>query len=256
MTNGEVEQAGGHSERAYAALVKAIARCELPPGAVFNERDEAAKLGMSRTPFRQALHRLALEGLVSSVPKRGVHVNLLSLTDIRSHMVVRMAVEMEMVRRVMVEGKEMPTAELRSLTARMQAASRAHDVRGFLELDEAFHMTLVQAAGNEPAIDTVKRSWIHVNRARYLETAKRPDIRTALAEHRRLLAALEAGDVDGAVGAVREHLERSLLRLGEVTKRIPSAFLDPVDDGEPDRAAGETCDNDASIGIPTPEPVG
>jgi len=226
MNDLDGDSGGGQSDRAYATLIEAIATCRLPPGTLFNEREAAAELGMSRTPFRQALHRLGLEGLVMSVPKRGVFVTLLSLQEIRSHMVVRQALEMELIRRTITDGLPLPLSQLRGQISEMAAVARAKDGRAFLELDEQFHMTIVSASNNRPAIDAVKRSWIHVNRARYLEVSDRPDIRAALAEHRRILGALESGDPDMAVGAIRSHLDESLRRLGEVTDRVPAAFLD------------------------------
>jgi DNA-binding GntR family transcriptional regulator len=198
---------------------------------VFNEREEAAKLGMSRTPFRQALHRLGLEGLVVPVPKRGVFVSLVSVAEIRSHMVVRLALETEVVRQILTHHLPVPLAELDDLTEQMRRAGNRGDMRRFLELDEAFHIAIVQAAENPPALEAVRRSWIHLNRVRYLDPVKRPGVEAAIAEHQRLQAALAGDDVDTAVTAVRAHLEQSLARLTYITRRIPSAFLDP---DEPD----------------------
>lgn len=212
------------SEFAYEALAHGISTCRLRPGTPIRERSDAARLGMSRTPFREALHRLELEGLVVRRPKRGTSVAPLDAEDIREHMVLREAVEVTMAQRLIAGG--VPDLSLVEETlAEQRQAMGANEVVDFLEADEGFHLLLVQLAGNSAAVETARRAWLHVNRARYLVPLGAAAMATALSDHEDILRALRAGDVDGVRWAIRRHLEEPLDNLlTELRGRHPEAF--------------------------------
>lgn len=214
------------SDRAYSVLIRKIAACELPPGAELNERSAAAELGMSRTPFRQAIHRLTVEGLVTTIPKKGIRVTLLDSKILADHMMVREALEAEMVRRVIEGNLPVDFADLKRRITSMKDAAAKKDNLTFLRADEEFHLGIMRAAGNEAAVEAVHRSWIQVNRARYLAPPDFKDRGGVLKEHADILDALKAKDVGRAEAAVRKHLSESRRRLRGITERLPSAFVE------------------------------
>jgi len=213
------------SEHAYAELAHAIATCELRPGSPINERTDAARLGMSRTPFRQALHRLQLEGLVVSVPKRGTYVMPLDPDDIEDNMRVREAIETDMVQKVISESRPV---DIKGLDANLRAQRDAvehDDFIDWLRLDEEFHIDLLAASGNARAVEAVRRCWLHVNRVRYIRPLSRSAQRLALSQHREILAAVRSADVERARSAIRKHLEQPLQRnLASLAAELPEAF--------------------------------
>lgn len=212
------------SDFAYEALAHGIATCRLLPGTPIRERSDAARLGMSRTPFREALHRLELEGLVVRRPKRGTSVAPLSARDVREHMALREAVEVTMAQHLIAAGAPDLTAP-EAMLARQRGAIGGGDIAGFLESDEGFHLVLVQLAGNTAAVETARRAWLHVNRARYLAPMARSAMEAALRDHEEILQALRAGDVDGVRWAVRRHLDEPLERLlKDLRAKHPEAF--------------------------------
>ncbi|HEY8740748.1 MAG TPA: GntR family transcriptional regulator [Candidatus Dormibacteraeota bacterium] len=213
------------SDHAYAELSRAIATCALPPGAPINERAEAARLGMSRTPFRQALHRLALDGLIVAVPKRGTYVAPLDAGDIRDNMVVRAALEADMARRLVTEGRPVDFAKLKRCIADQRTAARSGDWLTFLGLDEAFHLAILEAAGNPRATESARRAWIHVNRARYLMPMTTRQMLDAKRGHREILEGLIAADPERVQQAIARHLGKPLARrLEELRGRLGAAF--------------------------------
>lgn len=226
-------EGSGSADRAYHELVRAIATCELAPGAAFNERDQAAALGMSRTPLRQALHRLALEGLVETVPQRGVFVTLIDPKLIHDNTVVREVLEVEMLRRTITENREVDFERLEALIRAQEAALEKADAVGFLAADEEFHLVLAAAADNEPAWAAIHRSWIHVNRVRHLQHQGQRGLRSALNEHRSMLTAVKRRDTARVEAAVRAHMSRSRARLDELAKLVPEAFVSGRDDSSP-----------------------
>lgn len=215
----------GQADRAYATLLRAIATCELVPGALLNERKEAAGLGMSRTPFREALHRLESDGLVTARRNRKVRVSLLDREIIEGHLVVREALEAELLRRIITERRPVDFSRLKTLVADMRAAIRDADVHAYLGADEEFHLTICRAAKNAPALEALQRAWIHVNRVRYLEPGDARNLRGSLAEHQRLLAALRRRDERAAQITVAEHMDRGRGLLSDLMRDLPEVFV-------------------------------
>jgi DNA-binding GntR family transcriptional regulator len=225
LEDSSAHSEGGHAERAYAYLLRAIATCEILPGAVLNERQEAARLGMSRTPFRQALHQLAKEGLVVTERNRAVRVSLLDPATISDYFVVREALEVELLRRIVEERLPVDFARLEALLAEMEQAVKGEDALGYLRADEEFHLTVCQAAGNRQALEVIRRAWIHINRTRYLERGEPSNLRGSLAEHRSILSSLRRRRADRAEAAVRAHMNRARGLLGDLVQNLPGVFV-------------------------------
>ena len=220
------------ADAAYAALARAIAVGELPAGAEINERRLAEQLGMSRTPLREALHRLSLEGLVTRLPQRGTTVTRLDAADIRDNMAVREAIELEMAARVIEAGATLDSEVVAELLNRQREAVNRCDSRAFLEADEQFHLYLVAASGNPRALEAVRRTWLHVNRARYLAPMTVGHMRRSLADHRRIAQALDARREAEVRAAIRAHLEEPLARnLEALAAQRPAAFTRTRVDG-------------------------
>jgi DNA-binding GntR family transcriptional regulator len=214
---------------AYQRLAQAIATCEIPAGAPLNERDVAARLGMSRTPLRAALHRLSLEGLVATVPQKGTHVAPLDAQDIADNMALRRALEVEMAHRVVEAGVDLDATVLDELLATQRHAIEHLDSPAFLRADEQFHLYVLAAAGNRRALEAAQRSWLHVNRARYTVPMTVTHMRAALRGHREIAAGLLQRSAPRVERAIRDHLEQPLRRqLRYLADHHPEAFSEPV----------------------------
>lgn len=217
------------SDQAYGELLRAIARCELAPGAWLNEREASARLGMSRTPFRQALHRLALEGLIQAVPRRGYRVSRLDIHDIQENLEVRYALETTAIRRVLDEELGVDFDALEELLSAMRRALKENDAAAFMEADEEFHLTMAGAAGNGRAIEAMKKAWVHVNRARYLDPPSRSAMRNSVQQHSKILENLRRGDDAEVISAVTAHVSSAGAMFRDLMRRVPAAFVTPED---------------------------
>ncbi len=212
---------------AYMRLAQAIATCEIPAGASLNEREVAAQLGMSRTPLRAALHRLSLEGLVTSVPKKGTYAARLDARDVEENMAVREALEIEMAQRVIDAGVELDAAVLDELLDAQRHAIEHLDSPAFLRADEQFHLYVLAASGNRRAVEAAQRTWLHVNRARYMVPMTVAHMRASLRGHREIVAGLAERSGTRVERAIRAHLEEPLRRqLDHLAERHPEAFTD------------------------------
>lgn len=213
---------GSRVELAYAAVRRRILDNVYPPGHQVLEGALAGELGLSRTPVREALIRLAQEGLVEVIPRHGMRVLPVSPGDMREIYVVLTALEsaaMEILAR-----RRPSDAELRPLveaTRDMTRALKADDLDAWAAADERFHQGLVELAGNRTLMDAVARLADRAHRARMFTLRLRPKPVNSTREHMAMLERIRAGDDKGAVEVNRAHRDRATRELLAIFERFP-----------------------------------
>ncbi len=191
-----------------AAAVARVLRDEivgmvLLPGAALQDRVLSDRFGVSRTPVREALLRLADDGLVTILPQSGTFVSRIPVAAVQEAAVIRQALEAVTVAAAAQRGD---TAALDPLLTEQRRAARAGDQRAFHAADEAFHAALA-VAGGYPGIWTVLRGVkTHIDRARLLTLPVPGRMKQVITEHRRIRDAVAAADPDAAQAAMRGHL--------------------------------------------------
>jgi DNA-binding GntR family transcriptional regulator len=156
------------SARIQAALREAILGMRLLPGAALSEKDIAESYGVSRTPVREALLRLAEERLLDIYPQVGTFVSRIRLDGLSDAMVIRTALERVTVRAAAERTDAATGAELRANLARQRATDRAGDLDAFHAADEDFHQIIARAAGHPHLWRVVKQEKVQVDRCRLL----------------------------------------------------------------------------------------
>jgi DNA-binding GntR family transcriptional regulator len=193
--------------RVYEELRDLIVSGELAADAQLIQEQVAESLGVSRTPVRDALNRLAHEGLVTWLPGRGYLVNPLTPKDVTEVYQVRRILETEAARLACGRHDAVSLARLGNLIDQM-AASDADDTAAMFDLNHQFHRALVQPCDNELLLKMLDTLWDHpVNRRitrSYLHTAG--SAQAMLDEHRELLAAAADADEERLVALTAEHL--------------------------------------------------
>lgn len=210
MPDDEKSLSGGRAtEQAYTFIRSGILSGELAPGTLLPEKELAAKLEVSRTPVRQALRRLLQEDLVEVGYRRQIAVRAVSPDTRREVFLIREALE----RLAVTEAcRVMPVEEmdyLRLLLMRQQRASDARDMAEVIDLDEEFHQHIATGAG----LPTVVKFLSHIRafvRLMGLEAVGQPGrSASVVAEHERIVDALEKRDAEVAVAAMLEHLRHT-----------------------------------------------
>lgn len=197
-------------EKAYAYLKETVLTDPAMQGEFLSEQDLADRIGVSRTPIREALLLLAAEDLVQLVPKRGARVAPLSGREITELMELRGIVERYAAERVIATGS-CPLAELRALLERQRALTGPAQAREFIAVDQQFHMTLVAAAGNgllDRHYEGLRSRQVRAGQVALYNARNRQD--AVLHEHGAILDALAAGDQEAARAAIDGHLESTL----------------------------------------------
>jgi len=221
------------AEPIYDALKERIMDQGLAPDARLNIDALAHELGVSPTPVREALARLAAERLVLFAPFKGYAVMpLLTHRRLAELMHVRLLLESDAARqaatRVILAQLRRMERELDAIAA-LQPEPRFHDFRPYNEHDRIFHEILVAAADNSVLLETYRALSAHVQLARLYHGRGEIDYRESVSEHRAIYNALRSRDPEATVAAVCIHIDGVERRLG--------AFLDDQVDHDADALA-------------------
>lgn len=202
------------SESAYRRLREAIVTAEVQPGSFLLDRDVADLVGASRTPVREALARLATEGWIESVPRRGYRVRTLEIGELPQLGEMVGGVEAAAAG-ALAEGPHPPRlAYLRQLADVCTKAIEALDLEGFLAADDRFHRYLLGDAARYPLSGTLYQLMVdQLHRMRRLARPSPGDQARHVEEHRLLLLAMELGDKEAAGLLARGHRARMVERL-------------------------------------------
>jgi DNA-binding GntR family transcriptional regulator len=183
----------------------AIVRGELRPNSRLVEADLAAWLNVSRTPIRESLQRLALEGLVDN-ERRGWTVHEHSADEIREIYDVRAALEGYAARLAAERRSDAAAEEIVRAGAQDAEAFLAPPRTGFVEYNERFHDLVVSAADNERLVETIRRTRAYYFNHRIAAVYSAQEIVDASDGHRAIADAVRRGDGDAAERLTREHV--------------------------------------------------
>jgi DNA-binding GntR family transcriptional regulator len=206
---------------AYQSMRRRILDNVWAPGYQALEQEIALQLGMSRTPVREALIRLANEGLVEVIPRRGMRVLPVSANDMKE--IYEILTALESMAAEMLAARKPTAAELRPLVAATNAMTKAlakDDLDAWAAADESFHEQLVNLAGNKMLADAVFSYWDRAHRARMFSLRLRPKPVNSTQEHMALLERLREGDAAGAAAVNREHRQRASRELLTIFERF------------------------------------
>jgi DNA-binding GntR family transcriptional regulator len=193
-------------ERVHAHLRDEILANRLPPGTVLSEVPLAASLGVSRGPVREALGRLAAEGLVTVRPRRGAIVSALSHEEFLQAYQVREALETLAVRLAVPRLTDEELDRLDALVERQAEAVDRDQIDTFFALNSEFHELLVQVSGNSPLQDMYRQLMGHMGRYLTRSLALRGTVRRSVVEHRAIARACRARDPQRAERLLRNHI--------------------------------------------------
>jgi DNA-binding GntR family transcriptional regulator len=199
---------------------QAIISGDLALGEDLSERQLAEKLGVSKTPVREALAQLRLEGLVRASPPRGVTVFTLSAEEIREMCELRQALEVAALRLAMERNPASLIAALAEVIEDMTAALANGDVRAYLAADTLFHLRFLEHCGNSHLLETYR---MHVGKIAALRThlAQKPQhTEKSFNEHKTIHDLLSRGDIAASLDILDQHIDR--------TKRTYSSTIEDI----------------------------
>ena len=214
------------TDRVYLAMRDQIVGLELEPFSMISEKRISEEMGVSRTPVREALARLAAHNLVDIYPQRGTFVSPFRRPDLERSQFLREALEVALVQRVI----ELPdraelVKRLRAEVELQETFASILDEQRFFQSDDDFHRLISNYAGLPGLWEEIQRSKVHMDRCRHLALASvEKDIKAITTQHIAIVDAVEAGDAVAAPAAMSIHLRRIFNTVDKVMELNPQYF--------------------------------
>ncbi|WP_134702287.1 GntR family transcriptional regulator [Ammoniphilus sp. YIM 78166] len=206
MSLDKVEVPVSLKKQAYEAIKNAIITHTFLPGEALYERNLSESLGISRTPIRESIPLLELNGWVTSIPRKGTFVCEISKQDVEEVVQLRRALEVLVIELLVPVITDTDIERIEQLYGRQ---CEQLDARDFLSTDRQFHIYLAELSGNRELVRTLqnisdKIRWFGLSG---LNTPNRKD--RALQEHLEIIEALKTRDIEATKKAVLNHIENN-----------------------------------------------
>ena len=192
----------------YEKLQQSLLEEKFNPGDKITEKEIAEELGVSRTPVREALYRLAATGLIKVIPHRGFIVSKWTVKELKDVMAVRMVLEKLAIKLAIENILPEEVEELKILVIEIEKAVKDKNIPKASDLNTLFHDKIILASRNKELFEIMKflKNKICGFRIIALSSPKRLD--DSLKEHRRILDVIINKDVDSAQTLIHEHIQR------------------------------------------------
>jgi DNA-binding GntR family transcriptional regulator len=194
------------ASQVYRALLEAIVVGELAPGSLHSVGKLAERIGVSRSPVREALITLADQGMVVFERNRGVRIEQTTAHDLEEVFSLRLLLEVPAAYRAAQQMQPDDVQRLAEALGTVEEFAAAPTVRTQQEMDFGFHRVILDAAGNRRLAAVIDNLWTH-QRLRGVSTAgKTRELADIHQDHERIYRCIEGGDAKGAAIAMRDHL--------------------------------------------------
>ena len=208
----------------HEILRRSIITMRLRPRKKVSEAELALQLGVSRTPVREALIKLAEDRLVEILPQRGSFITPIRLHEVLEARFIREALEIAVVREAAASGRAEVLGRLENLLQAQRAAARDKDLERFLELDEAFHHTLSESVDKQRCWRLIQSVKHQLDRVRYLSLPEPGNLALLIRQHAAIAEAVLAGKPEEAETLMRAHLREVLRFIEQKHAKEPDLF--------------------------------
>ena len=211
------------TDLAYQQLRTMIVQLDLAPGEVLREEDLRIQLGIGRTPIREALQRLERDQFVTVVPRQGIFVTAIDVSELSMLFETRTVLEPYAARLAAVRGTD---ATWTAMQDALDSTTDTADGAELLAIDRTCHELMWRAAGNRFLIDTLDMLYAQSDRLWHLYLSDVADPAHAVNEHVAIMDALRTGDGDKAASLVEDHVASFDSQVRQaVTARLAAPLL-------------------------------
>lgn len=217
---------GRAATRIHSALRDEIVRMQLKPLDTLNEKHLGQRFGVSRTPVREALLRLADEGLVEIYPQSGTFVSRIPRRALYEAILIRKALEATTVSLAIATMTEERLEGLKVNQRALVQAAEAGDIPGFHEIDTEFHQLIADIAGYPGIWTVIAQVKVQIDRYRYITLPQNGRLDLVIAEHAAIIEGMQRRDEGAAVLAMSQHIGRLTEELDDIEHLDPDLFLD------------------------------
>jgi len=204
-------------QEVYNYLLQAIMRGELEPGKQLDEKEISETLGVSRTPLREAVNRLAQEGIVVEIPYRGNFVRKFTTREVIDLYEVRKTLEMMAIRQAVQRMSDEEAAAIAALVTQTAKAQESGDLEAYGRLDAEFHDKIARCSGNQMLIQLLGSMSAQINIIRHMANGSDKVAKKAQFDREHMLTAIASRDAEAAARFMEEHISRV---MEEVVSRL------------------------------------
>lgn len=204
-----IRDSGTIRKRVYTYVRDRILAGEIAPHQRLVETKIAQEIGTSRTPVREALHNLEVEGLIESIPRVGYRVKFLNPTEVEEICAIRATIEGMAADWAMNKAPGKLVSELKKNITQSEKIIAAGTVKAFVELDAQFHESIARLSGSPRLLELAQTLRRHMLRYRIESIYTLDNVRRAIDGHKGILQAIEKADRPGVGQAIIAHLEQS-----------------------------------------------
>lgn len=220
----EIERGQPIPEQVYRLLRDAIITLRLPPGATIIEKQITDRLGISRTPVRDALRQLADEGLIHVKPQSGTFVALIDRQQLEEGRLIRRALEIEGIKHAAARVAESDIDRLRDILALQERAAQRNRYPEFIAGDDQFHRAISELSGFPRLWRVISGAKAQLDRVRHLSAPLPGQSDRVLRQHRAIVAALAKRDPEQSVKALSHHLDDAYDRIAVLLREQRELF--------------------------------
>lgn len=196
-------------QKIYDHLREQLLNGEIPPRQHLVEAKIAKEIGTSRTPIREALHSLELEGLIESIPRVGYVVKAINEDEVEEICEIRVAIEGVGARWAMEKAPQRLIEDLRKNISMSEEKAAQGDPKAFVELDAQFHEIIARLSGSKRLQELGKTLRRHMLRYRIQSIYLTENVSRAIQGHKGILEAIEKDNLEEVSRAIKYHLEQS-----------------------------------------------
>lgn len=209
-------------EIVFTTMREAIINGDFKPGQRLMEVQLADQMGVSRTPVREAIRKLELEGLVVMVPRKGAYVAGLSSEDVKEVLEIRAVLEGLAASLAAKQATKSEVEDLKGIVEQFKQAAKDQDVVKLIQFDSDFHDVMYRASKNKKLIQLLSSLREQVQRFRVAYFTKIKNTEILIAEHNELLQAVEAGDTIKARKVAETHIATTERLITSIEDRSKS----------------------------------
>lgn len=213
------------ASKVYTDLRAELISLQRRPGDAVSEAQIALAHGISRTPVREAILKLADEGLLEIYPQSGIFVSRIPVAALPEAIIIRKALEETTARLAAQRATSSQVLALQSILERQREAGDARDREAFHQADEMFHAAVADIAGHPGIWKVIQQVKLQVDRYRRLTLPQRGRMAKVIVEHEAVLNAIESHDIEAARRAMGVHLDQLLANIA-ATRHINPEYFD------------------------------
>ena len=224
-TPGRLDRSRQAAPQIFETLRDRILSLALKPNTLLSRSELQSEFGISQTPVRDALMKLEQEGLVEVYPQHATVVARIDVDAARQAHFLRVAIELEAVRRVAEKPSAAFVTRLRAAIDEQRRMTARGDYPGFVAADHAMHQIFCEEARVPDLWQIIRRQCGHIDRLRLLNLPLPGKIEAVIRDHEAIVDAIERSDPDAAAAALRKHLSGTLSIIEQIRERHPDYFL-------------------------------